>query len=238
MEKEKQSHTLKRSANEVVAKNKSFHKKIRNHSNPSKSSVSNAKSAATLAGGIKLDGVRSAFMSKSKYDFTVKDATINNGNKDSSNSFEFTKGAKSFNLQKFNKHRTTTIDSELSIEESFEVLKPALLILIKRTSNNIFFSVSHRNGLPLYQTSGGSTGISGSKRDTPASAETAAKLFFNQVLQRGYHRCYLRIDGMFDNTTRAAVRGLQSSGLINFSKIQHSKVVTHNGVRLPKVRRT
>jgi ribosomal protein S11 len=90
----------------------------------------------------------------------------------------------------------------------------------------------------LYQTSGGSTGIPGSKRDTPASAETAAKLFFNQILQRGYSRCYLRIDGLFDNTTRAAVRGLQSSGLINFSKVQHAKVVAHNGVRLPKARRT
>lgn len=117
-------------------------------------------------------------------------------------------------------------------------LKQALFLLLKRTNNNIFMSLTYRNGRPLYQTSGGATGIAGSKRDTPASAETAAKLLVKQVVNRGYTKCYLCIDGVFDNTIRGAVRGLQTPGLISFTKIQHLKTVAHNGVRKSKPRRT
>ncbi len=118
------------------------------------------------------------------------------------------------------------------------LLKPALFVLLKRTNNNIFMCLSRRNGVPLYQTSGGSTGISGSKRDTPASAETATKALAKEIVNRGYSRCYLLIDGVFDNTVRGAVRGLQSSGQITFVKLQHLKTVAHNGVRKSKPRRT
>lgn len=235
MDKEKQLHNFKRGAKEVVNRAKTLHKKTINNVKPTNYNKTVTKSVATSKGQ---NSVRSSFATtKSRYDFTVKDVGVKKS-RATSDSFEAARGYKNFNLQKFNKQGSKVADLALPIEKSFDVLKPALLILIKRTSNNIFFSVSYRNGLPLYQTSGGATGIPGSKRDTPASAETAAKVFFNQVLQRGYHRCYLRIDGMFDNTTRAAVRGLQSSGLITFSKVQHSKVVSHNGVRLPKIRRT
>jgi len=232
MEKEKQLRTLKKSVKESSSKNRALYKEGNNGVKPVPTRVRSVGVESTRLN----TGVRFV-PTKSKYDFTVKDAGFV-PNK-SNNSFE-RHGNKKFLLQKHSKQEEDGSDaaSEAMIADSLEVLKPALLVLLKRTSNNIFFSVSYRNGLPLYQTSGGSTGIPGSKRDTPASAETAAKLFFNQILQRGYSRCYLRIDGMFDNTTRAAVRGLQSSGLINFSKVQHAKVVAHNGVRLPKARRT
>lgn len=116
--------------------------------------------------------------------------------------------------------------------------KPMLFVLLKRTNNNIFMSLSYKNGVPLYQTSGGATGIPGSKRDTPASAETAAKLLAKQIVNRGYFRCFLRIDGVFDNTVRSAVRGLRSAGFVRFLKLQHLKTVAHNGVRKSKPRRT
>jgi ribosomal protein S11 len=232
MEKEKQVRSLKKSVKGSSSKNRVLYKEGKSGVKPTHSSVKFANTES-----MKKTGVRFV-PTESKYDFTVKEASFGS-KKDSGSSFE-RNGKKKFFSQKLSKQEENVSDADLEqlLEEPPEILKPALLILLKRTSNNIFFSVSYRNGLPLYQTSGGSTGIPGSKRDTPASAETAAKLFFNQILQRGYSRCYLRIDGLFDNTTRAAVRGLQSSGLINFSKVQHAKVVAHNGVRLPKARRT
>jgi ribosomal protein S11 len=114
--------------------------------------------------------------------------------------------------------------------------KPALFISLTRTKNNLFLSVTKLNGRPLYQTSAGVIGLSGSRRDTPTSAEVAGKTFVKQVSSRGYARCYLRIDGRFDTCVRAAVRGLSSSTIV-FSKLDHTKSMTHNGVRLKKPRR-
>lgn len=114
--------------------------------------------------------------------------------------------------------------------------KPALFTVLKRTRNNLFFSVAHKNGRPLYRTSAGVIGLSGSRRDTPTSAEVAGRAFNKQISNRGYTRCYLRIDGRFDTCVRAAVRGLCFSTVV-FSKLDHIKPITHNGVRLKKPRR-
>lgn len=143
-----------------------------------------------------------------------------------------------FNTRWGGASRFGRVQLEVEAPVSKHPLKQALFLLLKRTNNNIFMSLTHRNGRPLYQTSGGATGIAGSKRDTPASAETAAKLLVKQVVNRGYTKCYLCIDGVFDNTIRGAVRGLQTPGLISFTKIQHLKTVAHNGVRKSKPRRT
>jgi small subunit ribosomal protein S11 len=114
--------------------------------------------------------------------------------------------------------------------------KPALFTVLTRTKNNLFLSVTRKDGRPLYQTSAGALGLSGSRRDTPTSAEVAGKSFNKQISNRGYTRCYLRVDGRFDTTVRAAVRGLCFSA-ITFSKLDHIKPVTHNGIRLKKPRR-
>lgn len=115
--------------------------------------------------------------------------------------------------------------------------KPALFVALRRTNNNLFMSVTKVNRRPLYQTSAGAIGLSGSRRDSPTSAELAGKTFTKQVTSRGYTRCYLRVDGRFDSCVRAAVRGLRSSSAIIFSRLDHIKPVSHNGLRLKKPRR-
>lgn len=114
--------------------------------------------------------------------------------------------------------------------------KPALFIFVVRTNNNIFFCLSKRNGLPLIHSSAGVLGLSGSRRDSPTSAELSGRSFVRQVLRRGYRRCYLRVTGIFDSALRAAIRGLRASH-VRFSRYQYIKPVSHNGVRLQSSRR-
>jgi ribosomal protein S11 len=177
--------------------------------------------------------------------FSKSAPTLNNGRRVDYNQHYRNNGPSRFHPGNggYNRYRgryqpnfTQQVASEVPLRK--KATKPMLFIFLKRTNNNIFMSLSYKNGVPLYQTSGGSTGIPGSKRDTPASAETAAKLLVKQVVNRGYFRCFLRIDGVFDNTVRSAVRGLQSPGRLRFVKLQHLKTVTHNGVRKSKPRRT
>jgi ribosomal protein S11 len=124
----------------------------------------------------------------------------------------------------------------LTIRPAVIKKKPALFILLTRTKNNLFLAVTKSNGRPLCQTSAGVIGLSGSRRDTPTSAEVAGKSFVKQISKLGYGRCYLRIKGRFDTCVRAAARGLSASPVV-FSKLDHIKPTTHNGIRLRKPRR-
>jgi ribosomal protein S11 len=117
------------------------------------------------------------------------------------------------------------------------VYKPALFLVLKRTNNNLFFSVTKRDGKPLYQTTAGVIGLSGSRRDSPTSAEISGKKILKQIKLRGYTRCYLRIAGLPDPCLRAAVRGLRSAKDVIFSKLDYVQPIAHNGVRLRKERR-
>ena len=117
------------------------------------------------------------------------------------------------------------------------LMKPALFVALRRTNNNLFLSVAHRGRRPLYQASAGSIGLSGSRRDSPTSAELAGRTFTKEVKNRGYTLCYLRVNGRFDTCVRAALRGLYSTSKIIFTKFDWVKPMSHNGLRLKKPRR-
>jgi ribosomal protein S11 len=114
--------------------------------------------------------------------------------------------------------------------------KPAIFIFVNRTNNNVFLSLTHRNGKSFYHSSAGILGLSGSRRDSPTSCELAGKAIAREVQKLGYRRVYLKIGGLFDPSIRGVIRGLRSSSLI-LSKFHYVQPTTHNGIRLRKPRR-
>ena len=114
--------------------------------------------------------------------------------------------------------------------------KPALFVSLVRTNNNIFVSLSYRDQPPFYHSSAGVLGLSGSRRDSPTSAELAGRMVSKLIRGKGYRKFYLRVASVFDSPLRAFLRGLRFFAS-STSKLEHRKPVAHNGVRLKKPRR-
>jgi len=114
--------------------------------------------------------------------------------------------------------------------------KPALFVSLTRTNNNIFVSLSYRESSPFYHSSAGVLGLSGSRRDSPTSAELSGRIVSKIIRSKGYRKFYLRVGSVFDSTLRAFLRGLKFFST-SISKLEHQKPVAHNGVRLKKPRR-
>jgi len=114
--------------------------------------------------------------------------------------------------------------------------KLPLLVSFFRSNNNFFTTISIGKSLPFFSASAGVIGLSGSRRDTPTSAQLAGKAVARKIGLKGYNRVYLKVVSNFDPTVKGFLRGLKSSS-VRVLKLLHLKPITHNGVRLRKPRR-
>jgi ribosomal protein S11 len=110
------------------------------------------------------------------------------------------------------------------------------LVKVHRTHNNVFYTLSSRLTNRVFsQTTAGHLGIKGSKRDTPVSAEQAAKRFAaNAYYKFGVRIAHLHVSGRLDQSVRAALRGFER---LRFLSINVNRPIAHNGVRSASERR-
>lgn len=115
--------------------------------------------------------------------------------------------------------------------------KPPLFVSFFRSNNNFFITLSLGAKIsPFFSNCAGVLGLSGSRRDSPVSAQLAGRAIAKEVRLKGYSRFYLKIRGGFDNTVKGFLRGIKSSAL-TVMKIYHIRPASHNGIRLKKHRR-
>lgn len=114
--------------------------------------------------------------------------------------------------------------------------RPSLFLSLSRSNNNFFVSLSLGNNPPFFTASAGVLGLSGSRRDTPTSAQLVGKAVAKKIITRGYTRFYLRVASSFDPTIKGFLRGLKQPPL-KILKLYHLRPATHNGIRLRKPRR-
>lgn len=109
-------------------------------------------------------------------------------------------------------------------------------IYIQATFNNTIVTVTDPNGNTLTWASGGTVGFKGTRKSTPYAAQLAA----NQAAQRAMNEFQMREVDLFVKGPgpgrEAAIRTIQSSGLVVRS-ISDITPIPHNGCRPPKKRR-
>lgn len=109
-------------------------------------------------------------------------------------------------------------------------------IYIQATFNNTIVTVTDPNGNTLTWASGGTVGFKGTRKSTPYAAQLAA----SQAAQRAMNDFQMREVDLFVKGPgpgrEAAIRTIQSSGLVVRS-ITDITPIPHNGCRPPKKRR-
>jgi len=109
-------------------------------------------------------------------------------------------------------------------------------IYIQATFNNTIVTVTDPNGNTLTWASGGTVGFKGTRKSTPYAAQLAA----SQAAQRAMKDFQMREVDLFIKGPgpgrEAAIRTIQSSGLVVRS-ISDITPIPHNGCRPPKKRR-
>lgn len=110
------------------------------------------------------------------------------------------------------------------------------IVCITKTRTNLFITLISLEGKVILEYSGGNVAMLGPKKRTPNAASQIGFRLGQEARQRGYKRCYLRLDGPINAYIRQAVRALKRCNL-KFVKVEQRKVIAHNGVRKRKLRR-
>lgn len=106
---------------------------------------------------------------------------------------------------------------------------------IQSTFNNTIITLTDSRGNTLAWSSGGATGVKGSRKSTPYAAQVAAENAARRAMDHGLREVDVYVKGP-GSGRESAVRALQASG-INLLSIRDLTPIPHNGCRPRKRRR-
>ena len=106
---------------------------------------------------------------------------------------------------------------------------------IQSTFNNTIITLTDSQGNTVAWSSGGSTGVQGSRKSTPYAAQIAGETAARRAMDHGMREVDVYVKGP-GSGREAAVRALQASGLTLLS-IRDLTPIPHNGCRPRKRRR-
>ncbi len=106
---------------------------------------------------------------------------------------------------------------------------------IQSTFNNTIITLTDSQGNTVAWSSGGSTGVKGSRKSTPYAAQIAGETAARRAMDHGMREVDVYVKGP-GSGREAAVRALQASGLTLLS-IRDLTPIPHNGCRPRKRRR-
>jgi len=110
-----------------------------------------------------------------------------------------------------------------------------VVIFLKQTKNNVFFSVQAPNGRVLFTYTNGQTIYKGPRRSTPVACETAGKRVSFLLSQVRIKKVSVVFGSSVNSFTRAAIKGL--STYLVYSGLVHSLSRAHNGIKQRSTRR-
>jgi ribosomal protein S11 len=111
----------------------------------------------------------------------------------------------------------------------------SVVIFIRQTKNNVFFSVQSTKGRVLFTYTNGQTSYKGSRRCTPVACETAGKRISVLLSQSRIKKASIVFGSQVNAFTRAAVKGL-SNNLV-YSAFSYKLSRSHNGIKKRASRR-
>lgn len=106
---------------------------------------------------------------------------------------------------------------------------------IQSTFNNTIITLTDSRGNTLAWSSGGATGVKGSRKSTPYAAQVAAENAARRAMDHGLREVDVYVKGP-GSGRESAVRALQASGITLLS-IRDLTPIPHNGCRPRKRRR-
>ena len=106
---------------------------------------------------------------------------------------------------------------------------------INASFNNIIISLTNNKGEVITWSSAGKMAFTGSKKNTPYAAQTAAEDVSKVALEAGLRKVKVYVKGP-GNGRESAIRTLHNSG-IEVTEIVDVTPLPHNGCRPPKRRR-
>lgn len=112
-----------------------------------------------------------------------------------------------------------------------------LLLVLRTTANNLFFTISTRRGNVLSWSSCGTSGFKGPRRATPLAAEQSARQLADRLAKANFRWLVVEIHSLYSNRIRSALKGLFHGNLLRLATIRLKPPLSHNGSRLPKARR-
>lgn len=106
---------------------------------------------------------------------------------------------------------------------------------IQSTFNNTIVTITDANGNAIAWSSAGTENFTGSRKQTPYAAQTAADACAKKAIENGMKRLEVRVKGPGPGR-ESAIRALTAAGL-EVSVIKDVTPIPHNGCRPPKRRR-
>lgn len=106
---------------------------------------------------------------------------------------------------------------------------------IQSTFNNTIVTITDVNGNAIAWSSAGTENFTGSRKQTPYAAQTAADACAKKAIENGMKRLEVRVKGPGPGR-ESAIRALTAAGL-EVSVIKDVTPIPHNGCRPPKRRR-
>jgi small subunit ribosomal protein S11 len=111
------------------------------------------------------------------------------------------------------------------------------IVIIKITNNNIFITITSKNGNVLYWSSCGSCGFKGPRRVTGLAAEVLGSVILKKLIFLKIKTIDLKIYSYLNIRVKSVLKSLLYNSLLFIKSINLEIPVSHNGIRFKKLRR-
>jgi small subunit ribosomal protein S11 len=115
--------------------------------------------------------------------------------------------------------------------------KQFVLLVLRCTLNNFFFTVRSRKGKVIFWGSCGTFGYRGPRRATPLATEQSARRLAEILTKSNFRWVEVHIQSLHNRRTKAALKGLGHNGQLKMSSLSLATPIAHNGIRPAKARR-
>jgi small subunit ribosomal protein S11 len=117
------------------------------------------------------------------------------------------------------------------------VFGKVVIVIIKITLNNVFFTVVSKRGNVIFWSSCGGGGFKGPRRATALAAEQTGRALAEKLFSNGFRWVEIVVHSLYNSRAKAAMKGLSFDNCLQIVSVSLNTPLSHNGLRRKKVRR-